>query len=118
MLSEVYDAVVDTVGGQYLAHALKQLKHSGVATCCGLTSSHELNTNVFPFILRGVRLIGIDSVEIPLEKKQYIWNKIASEYKVSNINNLVTQISLEDIKATYEKMLNSKVSGRYLVKID
>ncbi len=118
MLSEVYDAVVDTVGGEYLAHALKQIKHSGVATCCGLTSSHELNTNVFPFILRGVRLIGIDSVEIPLEKKEKIWEKIAKEYKNSNLEKLTSQITLDEIKDAYEKILTSKATGRYLVKID
>ena len=68
LLREKYAGVVDTVGGKILANALKQIKYDGVATCCGLTSSHELNTNVFPFILRGVRLIGIDSVECKLEK--------------------------------------------------
>ncbi|RXI45315.1 oxidoreductase [Malaciobacter mytili] len=117
LLSEKYDGVVDTVGGEYLAHSLKQLKYNGVATCCGLTSSYELNTNVFPFILRGVRLIGIDSVEISLEKKEKIWQKVAKEYKVENINSLVTQISLEQIKEAYNKILNSKAIGRYLVKI-
>ncbi len=63
MMKERFAGVVDTVGGNILAEALKAIKYDGVATCCGLTSSHELPTNVFPFILRGVRLIGIDSVE-------------------------------------------------------
>ncbi len=117
LLSEKYDGVIDTVGGEYLAHSLKQLKYSGVATCCGLTSSYELNTNVFPFILRGIRLIGIDSVEISLEKKEKIWQKIAKEYKVENLNSLVTQISFEEIKEAYNKILNSQAVGRYLLKI-
>ena len=80
MGSEKYDAVIDTVGGNILAEALKQIKYDGVATCCGLTSSYELNTNVFPFILRGVRLIGIDSVECKKEKKIAAWEKISNEF--------------------------------------
>ncbi|AXX91081.1 oxidoreductase [Malaciobacter molluscorum LMG 25693] len=117
LLSEEFDGVIDTVGGDFLAHSLKLIKHSGVATCCGLTSSFELNTNVFPFILRGIRLIGIDSVEIALEKKEKIWNKIANEYKITNIDKLVTKIDLSDIKQAYENILSSKSIGRYLVKI-
>ncbi|RXJ98025.1 oxidoreductase [Arcobacter sp. CECT 8986] len=117
LLSEEFDGVIDTVGGEFLAHSLKLIKHSGVATCCGLTSSFELNTNVFPFILRGIRLIGIDSVEIALDKKEKIWNKIANEYKISNMNKLVNKIELADIKEAYEKILSSKATGRYLVKI-
>ncbi len=117
LLSEKYGGVIDTVGGEYLAHSLKQLKYDGIATCCGLTSSYELNTNVFPFILRGIRLIGIDSVKISLEKKEKIWQKIAKEYKIKNISSLVTQISLEEIKDAYNKILTSQAIGRYLVKI-
>lgn len=70
IMGEKYAGVIDTVGSDSLANALKYIKYDGVATCCGLTASHELNTTVFPFILRGVRLIGIDSVECKLEKKQ------------------------------------------------
>ncbi len=55
LLATKYDAVLDTVGGDILAQSLKQIKYDGVATCCGLTASYELNTNVYPFILRGVR---------------------------------------------------------------
>ena len=89
LLREKYAGVVDTVGGKILANALKQIKYDGVATCCGLTSSHELNTNVFPFILRGVRLIGIDSVECKLEKKQAAWEKLASRWKINSLNSII-----------------------------
>lgn len=82
LLSEEFDGVIDTVGGDFLAHSLKLIKHSGVATCCGLTSSFELNTNVFPFILRGIRLIGIDSVEIALEKKEKFGIKLQMNTKL------------------------------------
>ncbi len=116
MGSEKYDAVVDTVGGNILAEALKVVKYDGVVTCCGLTSSHELATNVFPFILRGVRLIGIDSVEAKLEKKIAAWEKIAGDFKIDSLDNLTNEISLDEIKEAYEALLAGKAVGRYLVK--
>ena len=117
MMAERYAGVVDTVGGDILANALKYIKYDGVATCCGLTASHELNTNVFPFILRGVRLIGIDSVECKLEKKQAAWNKLAGEFKIATLDSITSEIGLEDIKTTYVLMLEGKSVGRYVVKI-
>lgn len=117
MMAERYAGVVDTVGGDILANALKYIKYDGVATCCGLTASHELNTNVFPFILRGVRLIGIDSVECKLEKKQAAWDKLASEFKIATLDSITSEIGLEDIKTTYALMLEGKSVGRYVVKI-
>ncbi|MBU3014856.1 YhdH/YhfP family quinone oxidoreductase [Poseidonibacter lekithochrous] len=117
MMGEKYAGVIDTVGGEILANALKYIKYDGVATCCGLTSSHELNTNVFPFILRGVRLIGIDSVEAKIEKKIAAWEKIASDFKVDTVENLTNEIGLNEIKEAYAKLLEGKAVGRYLVKI-
>ena len=117
MQSEKYAAVIDTVGGEILANALKYIKYDGVATCCGLTSSFELNTNVFPFILRGVRLIGIDSVECKLEKKQKAWKRISGKWKIDTLTNLTTEITLNGIKEAYEKLLSGKAVGRYVVKI-
>lgn len=117
MGSEKYDGVVDTVGGNILAEALKVIKYDGVATCCGLTSSFELNTNVFPFILRGVRLIGIDSVETKLDKKIKAWEKIANDFKIDNLDNLTNEINLDEIKEAYEALLAGKAVGRYLVKL-
>ncbi len=87
-------------------------------TCCGLTASSSLNTNIFPFILRGVRLIGIDSVECSLEKKQDAWEKLASKYSVKNLNEITNEISLDGIKDAYEKLLNGTAVGRYLLRIE
>jgi putative YhdH/YhfP family quinone oxidoreductase len=117
LLSEKYAGVIDTVGGNILANALKQVQYDGVVTCCGLTSSHELSTNVFPFILRGVRLIGIDSVECKLEKKQAAWEKLASRWKINSLNTIITEITLDEIKTAYEHLLSGKAVGRYVVKI-
>lgn len=118
MGSEKFDGVIDTVGGNILAEALKVIKYDGVATCCGLTSSFELPTNVFPFILRGVRLIGIDSVEAKREKKVAAWEKIANEFKIDTLDDLTNEISLDGVKDAYSALLAGKAVGRYLVKID
>ncbi|QKF80655.1 YhdH/YhfP family quinone oxidoreductase [Halarcobacter ebronensis] len=116
--SEKYDGMIDTVGGNILVQALKVLKYDGVATCCGLTSSFELHTNVFPFILRGVRLIGIDSVECSINKKEKAWEKLASEFKIDSLNSLTTEITLEEISDAYKKLLSGEAVGRYLVRVE
>ncbi len=117
LLATKYDAIIDTVGGDILAQALKTLKYDGVATCCGLTASAILNTNVYPFILRGARLIGIDSVECKLEKKEAAWEKLAGYWSVDCLENIIKEISLDEIKDVYSKLLDGKASGRYVVKI-
>lgn len=117
MVTERFAGVIDTVGGSILAESLKAIKYDGVATCCGLTASFDLPTNVFPFILRGVRLIGIDSVEAKREKKIAAWNKIATDFKIETLEALTTEISLEEIKDAYSALLEGKAVGRYVVKI-
>ena len=117
MVRERFAGVVDTVGGNILAEALKAIKYDGVATCCGLTSSFELGTNVFPFILRGVRLVGIDSVECKIEKKISVWNKLADKFKIDTLEDLTNEITLEDLPEAYQALLDGKAVGRYLVKI-
>jgi putative YhdH/YhfP family quinone oxidoreductase len=114
---ERFSGVIDTVGGNILAEALKQVKYDGVVTCCGLVASHLLSTNVFPFILRGVRLIGIDSVEATLDKKTSAWEKIANEFKIDTLDELVNEISLDEIQQSYKDILEAKAVGRYLVKL-
>lgn len=117
MVKERFAGVIDTVGGNILAEALKAVQYDGVVTCCGLTSSHELSINVFPFILRGIRLIGIDSVEAKREKKEAVWKKIATDFKVDICEELTTEITLDKLKDVYSTLLAGKAVGRYLVKI-
>ena len=114
---ERFAGVVDTVGGNILVEALKTIKYDGVATCCGLNSSSELKTNVFPFILRGVRLIGIDSVECKIEKKLAVWKKLANEFKIDSFTEITNEISLEELPEAYKTLIDGKSVGRYLVKI-
>jgi NADPH:quinone reductase-like Zn-dependent oxidoreductase len=72
---------------------------------------------VFPFILRGVRLIGIDSVEASVDKKTQAWKKIANEFKIDTLDKLVNEISLDEIQQSYKDILEAKAVGRYLVKL-
>lgn len=118
LLKERFAGVIDTVGGNILAQALKAIKYDGVATCCGLSASHELHTNVFPFILRGIRLIGIDSVECTLSKKQAAWKKLSSKWQVDTLTNITQEIGLDGIKPIYNLLLSGKAVGRYVVKIE
>jgi NADPH:quinone reductase-like Zn-dependent oxidoreductase len=86
--------VIDTVGGNILATALKTAKYGGLVAACGNAMSPELNINVFPFILRGVSLLGVDSVEIPMRARQMAWTKLASEWSI-DLGKPVTEVSLE-----------------------
>ena len=81
MLKPIFANAVDTVGGTPLAELLKQIQPGGSVSICGLVAGPQLNTTVLPFILRGVNLLGVDSVEIPLADKQAVWKKLAGEWK-------------------------------------
>ena len=108
--------VVDTVGGNILATALKTTKYGGLVAACGNAMSHELNVNVFPFILRGVSLLGVDSVEIPMRARQMAWSKLAGEWKV-NIGSMVTEVSLEELSPKIDEILEGSIRGRVLVNL-
>ena len=82
LLAERWAGVVDTAGGNILATALKSTRSRGIVTCCGLVASADLNISVYPFILRGVSLQGIDSAECPMQERSYIWEKIAGPWKI------------------------------------
>ena len=74
----IWDGVVDTVGGNVLAHVISQTKHSGIVAACGNAGGVKLNTNVMPFILRGVKLWGIDSIQVSMKRRQFVWNQVLS----------------------------------------
>jgi putative YhdH/YhfP family quinone oxidoreductase len=108
--------VVDTVGGNILATALKTTKYGGLVAACGNAMSHELNVNVFPFILRGVSLLGVDSVEIPMRARQMAWNKLAGEWRV-NIGSIITEVSLEGLSPKIDEILKGGIRGRVVVAL-
>lgn len=108
--------VVDTVGGNILATALKTTKYGGLVTACGNAMSHELNVNVFPFILRGVSLLGVDSVEIPMRARQMAWSKLGGEWSI-DLAPLVTEVSLEELNPKIDEILKGGIRGRVLVNL-
>ena len=117
MLKSVYAGVVDTVGGNILATALKSLNYGGAAAICGLVASPDLPTSVLPFILRGNSLFGIDSAECPMSLRQEIWKKVATEYKPTNLSLLATEITLEEVPKKLDIMLNGGAIGKSLVNL-
>ena len=108
--------VVDTVGGNILATALKTTKYGGLVAACGNAMSHELNVNVYPFILRGVSLLGVDSVEIPMRARQMAWSKLAGEWSI-DLSPIVTEASLEELNPKIDDILQGGIRGRVLVNL-
>ena len=116
MLKERWAGAVDVVGGAMLAAVLKSTCYGGAVTCCGLVGSPELPVNVFPFILRGVRLIGIDSVQCPHDVRQQVWEKLGGGWQIG-LEPLVTEVSLEDLEQPIQDILQGKLKGRILVRL-
>src|SRR5947207_1904326 len=108
--------VVDTVGGNILATALKTAKYSGLVAACGNAMSADLNVNVFPFILRGVSLLGVDSVELSMRARQMAWSKLAGDWKI-DLSSIVTEVSLEELNPQIDAILKGGVRGRVLVDL-
>ena len=117
MLKSVYAGVVDTVGGNILATALKSLTYGGAVAACGLVNSPELHTSVFPFILRGNTLFGIDSAECPMPLRQQIWQKLANEYKPEDVESLADEMTLEEVPAQLDRILNGGNIGKSLISM-
>ncbi len=109
--------VVDAVGGDILASAIKSTKPLGIVTCFGMVGSPELSLTVFPFILRGVSLIGIDSQSCPMDLRQMLWAKMANQWKPDNLSSLVERISLQQVPDAIQKMLSGQHQGRMLVEV-
>ncbi|WP_293750223.1 YhdH/YhfP family quinone oxidoreductase [uncultured Paraglaciecola sp.] len=108
---------IDTLGGDYLSNLLKQIKSGGGVSACGLASSDSFSSTVFPFIIRGVSLLGVDSVYIPLSDKQNIWQRVSTDMKLPNLLSLCEEISLQQTPEYLQRFMQSKVVGRYLVNL-
>ncbi|WP_287154352.1 YhdH/YhfP family quinone oxidoreductase [Candidatus Solincola tengchongensis] len=117
LLKGIWPGAVDTVGGNVLATVVKQAAYLGVVTTCGNTGGHELNLNVYPFILRGVTLIGIDSVECPMDLRLQVWEKMAGEWKPDNLEDFATEITLEQVEERFRLLLDKKSQGRAVVRV-
>jgi NADPH:quinone reductase-like Zn-dependent oxidoreductase len=109
-------AVVDAVGGEILTGALKSVLPRGVVTCCGLVASANLETTVYPFILRGVRLIGIDCAECPIEIRRELWEFLAGSWKIEGVADQAREVGLAGLDEEIERMLGGGSLGRVVVK--
>ena len=117
MLKESYAAAVDVAGGTTLVNVIKSLSYGGSVAACGLVDSPALSATVFPFILRGVNLLGIDSVELPLAQKQQVWNLFANEWALTDIDSLAETIVLAELPAVLAKVLAGGAVGRYVLDL-
>ncbi len=110
--------VIDTVGGSFLASALKSTRPGGAVTTCGNVASPDLSMTVYPFILRGISLFGIAAADCPDEMRREIWRKLADEWKLANLETLCTEVNLEDVDGCIEKMLRGESRGRTIINLD
>ena len=114
----IWDGVVDTVGGNILAHAISQTKHSGIIAACGNAGGIKLNTNVMPFILRGVKLWGIDSVETSAKRREFIWSQVSNLIDFNILNETVKVVTMKELLDIFPKMLKGQTSGRIVVDVN
>lgn len=118
MLKGQYAGGIDTVGGTILDNMIKSTQEMGVVTCCGNVSSPKLNLTVFPFILRGISLIGIDSQNYLMKHREIIWNKLAKEWKPDKLMDVFTEISLNELNNYIDLMLEGKLKGRTILNLN
>lgn len=117
LLKGIYAGVVDAVGGEMLATLLKSLKYNGAASICGLVGSPDLPTSVFPFILRGITLFGIDSAEASIEWQTKLWHLLAKEWKPTKLENSYRVVDLDNIIPEIDTIYQGKQMGKVVVKI-
>lgn len=117
MLKERWAGVIDTVGGNILATALKTTRYGGCVTTCGNVASANFSTSVYPFILRGISLVGIDSVECDMELRLKLWELMANEWKIDSLVSNVEEIGLHDLESKIRLILQGKLMGRTIVNL-
>ena len=108
--------VVDAVGGNILATAIKSTKYGGLVAACGNTMSADLAVSVYPFILRGVSLLGVDSVEIPMNTRLRTWQKLAQDWKL-DLSGFVSECALEELSPKIDLILKGGIRGRVVVDL-
>lgn len=118
LLSGRWAGVIDNVGGDILVTAIKSAKQWGTVICCGNVASPDLHINVFPFILRGADLLGIDSQNCPMSVRSQIWHKISDEWKVDNFDQIISECALDTLGPEIERILTGKQKGRVLVNLE
>jgi len=114
----LWDGAVDTVGGKVLENILAQTKDAGIVAACGNAADIKLNTTVMPFIIRGVKLWGINSVTASIKRRQFLWNEAGKLIDFEILEKSVKEIKLDEVIDVYPKMLKGETSGRYVINLN
>ena len=114
----LWDGVVDTVGGKILANAIVQTKPNGIIAVCGNANNNELNTSVIPFMLRGIKLWGMDSANCSIKRREFIWSEASKLIDFDLLEKSIVIVSLEELIETYPKILKGEISGRVIVDLN
>ena len=115
LLGSRWAAAVDTVGGKPLATILRSMQHRGCVAACGLVAGADLQLTVYPFILRGVTLAGIDSAKCPRPQRLEMWKKLAGPWRVDRLHELANEVTLDELPNEIEKILAGQIVGRTVV---
>ena len=114
----LWDGVVDTVGGKILANAIAQTRPNGIIAVCGNANSNELNTNLLPFMLRGIKVWGMDSANCSIKRREFIWAEASKLIDFDLLEKSVLTVNLEELIQIYPKILKGEISGRVLVDLN
>ena len=114
----LWDGAVDTVGGKVLENILAQTKDAGIVASCGNAADIKLNTTVMPFIIRGVKLWGINSVTVSNVRRKFLWSEASKLVDFDLLNKSIKEISLDEVMDVYSKMLKGETSGRYIINLN
>ena len=114
----IYDGAVDTVGGNVLSNVLPHVKDAGIVAACGNASGIKLNTTVMPFIIRGVKLWGINSVTASIKRREFLWEEAGKLVDFALLEKSIKEVNLDQLIDVYPKMLEGKTSGRYIVNLN
>ena len=114
----LWDGVVDTVGGKILAKAISHTRPNGIVAACGLAADYKLHTTVMPFIIRGVKLWGIDSVMIGKKRREFIWSQVSDLIDFKFLEKYTKIVNLEELLNIFPKILKGEVAGRILVDLN
>ena len=115
LLRSRWAGAIDTVGGSTLETCVKACAPKGSVAACGLVSSDQLNMTVYPFLLNGVNILGVDSAETEMPIRVDLWNKLANQWKIDNLKDYATQITLDEIIHHMDLIIKGKTQGRVVV---
>ena len=114
----LYDGAVDTVGGNILANVLSHIRDKGIVAACGNANHYKLNTTVMPFIIRGVKLWGIDSVMISKKRREFVWSQVADLVDFNFLEKHIKIVNLEELLNIFPNILKGEIAGRVLVDLN